>query len=116
MAAFIAKRVRFQNGEHHSVLTRPGGLPQYVLSMVSTNAVPLIPSTTGRRRAERETTPTTVKGEVCERKRTMAGDGSAHPLREAACVNHRRQQLKDPPMQPLGSSRFSQTLAHHVQC
>ena len=27
MAAFIAKRVRFQNGEHHSVLTRPGGLP-----------------------------------------------------------------------------------------
>ncbi|MBN6207514.1 site-specific integrase [Ralstonia pickettii] len=27
MAEFIAKRVRFQNGEHHSVLTRPGGLP-----------------------------------------------------------------------------------------
>ena len=27
MAEFIAKRVRFQNGEHPSVLTRPGGLP-----------------------------------------------------------------------------------------
>ncbi|CAJ0694044.1 tyrosine-type recombinase/integrase [Ralstonia mannitolilytica] len=27
MAEFIAKRVRFQNGEHHSVLVGPGGLP-----------------------------------------------------------------------------------------
>nr|CUV45050.1 Phage integrase family protein [Ralstonia solanacearum] len=27
MTGFIAKRVRFQNGEHHSVLSRPGGLP-----------------------------------------------------------------------------------------
>lgn len=27
MTNFVAKRVRFQNGEHHSVLSRPGGLP-----------------------------------------------------------------------------------------
>lgn len=27
MPNFIAKRVKFQNGERHSVLSRPGGLP-----------------------------------------------------------------------------------------
>jgi len=27
MTRFIAKRVKFRNGERHSVLTRPGGLP-----------------------------------------------------------------------------------------
>lgn len=27
MERFIAKRVRFRNGERHSVLGRPGGLP-----------------------------------------------------------------------------------------
>ena len=27
MKDFVAKRLRFRNGEHYSVLTRPGGLP-----------------------------------------------------------------------------------------
>ncbi|ANB71235.1 integrase [Paraburkholderia phytofirmans OLGA172] len=27
MTRFVAKRIRFRNGEHHSVLSRPGGLP-----------------------------------------------------------------------------------------
>ncbi|CAE6708587.1 Tyrosine recombinase XerC [Paraburkholderia nemoris] len=33
MTRFVAKRVRFRNGEHHSVLSRPGGLPVHEVTL-----------------------------------------------------------------------------------
>lgn len=33
MAGFVAKRVRFRNGERHSVLSRPGGLPVHEVTL-----------------------------------------------------------------------------------
>ena len=33
MTRFVAKRVRFRNGEHHSVLSRPGSLPVHEASL-----------------------------------------------------------------------------------
>jgi hypothetical protein len=37
MAAFIAKRVQFRNGERHSVLSRPGGLPVQEVTLYLAN-------------------------------------------------------------------------------
>lgn len=37
MAAFIAKRVQFRNGERHSVLSRPGGLPVHEVTLYLAN-------------------------------------------------------------------------------
>lgn len=37
MAGFVAKRVRFRNGEHHSILSRPGGVPAHQATIYLAN-------------------------------------------------------------------------------
>ena len=37
MTGFVAKRVRFRNGEHHSILSRPGGVPVHEATIYLAN-------------------------------------------------------------------------------
>lgn len=37
MTGFVAKRVRFRNGEHHSILSRPEGLPVHEATLYLAN-------------------------------------------------------------------------------
>ena len=37
MTGFVAKRVRFRNGEHHSILSRPGSLPVHEATIYLAN-------------------------------------------------------------------------------